>query len=137
MENFGPKLLNPRKANSFWRDVFLAYDDLHDHTQLECADDVLMEPIFLNPKFKINGNVFHFKYWSNKQITLIKDLIKEDGNFWTIQEFNTKYDITVKVLDYLGCVSSIKAYLNERKIQITSNHSQHYPKTKSMFTAAP
>ena len=80
---------------------------------------------------------FHFKSWSNKQITFLKDLIKEDGNFWTIQEFNTKYDITVKVLDYLGCVSSIKAYLNERKIQITSNHSQHYPKTKSMFTAAP
>ena len=137
MDIYGSKLLNPRSANPFWTNVFQAYHNLYDCTELDIAEDVLIEPLFLNPKLKINGNVFNFIPWSNKQITSIKDLIKEDGSFLTIQEFNTKYNINVRALEYLGCVSSIKAYLKKRKIQLSSNRSQLYPKTQSMFIAAP
>ena len=62
------------------------------------ASELLIEPLFLNDKFKINSNnnkVFHFKEWTSKNIFFVKDLLKEDGKFLNFQEINQKHDIRV------------------------------------------
>ena len=57
--------------------------------------------------------MFHFKIWKSTNIFFVKDLLKEDGTFLNVQEFNQKYDIRVQYLEYLGCINVIKAYLRE------------------------
>ena len=64
-------MLTARKVNPFWINVFETYENLSDRVGLNSASELLIEPLFLNDKFKINNNnnkVFHFKEWTSKNI---------------------------------------------------------------------
>ena len=59
----------------------------------------------------------HFKEWTSKNIFFVKDLLKENGDFFNVQEFNGKFDIRVVFfLEYLGCINDIRAYLREHNL---------------------
>ena len=78
---------------------------------MNSASELLIEPLYLNTKFKINKKVFHFKEWTSKDIFFVKSLLKKDGKFLNVQEFNQKYDLRIQFLEYLGSINVIRAYL--------------------------
>ena len=68
VKTYGPSMLTARKVNPFWINVFETYENLSDRVGLNSASELLIEPLFLNNKFKIDKKVFHFKEWTSKNI---------------------------------------------------------------------
>ena len=48
-------MLTARKVNPFWINVFQAYENLSDRVDLNSASELLIKPLLLNNKVKINN----------------------------------------------------------------------------------
>ena len=81
--------------------------------------------------------MFHFKIWKSTNIFFVKDLLKEDGTFLNVQEFNQKYDIRVQYLEYLGCINVISAYLREHNLYTEDEHFKEYSKVYDIILNSP
>ena len=77
-------------------------------------EDFLSEPIFYNSSIKINGKSFIKGTWFQKGISQICDLVDERGNFFTLNAFNTLYELNISFLEYYGVINSINAYLRKQ-----------------------
>jgi hypothetical protein len=51
--------------------------------------------ILQNTKFQIDNKVMHFSEWTAKNIVYVKDLVRNDGSWLSLQEFSETYSITV------------------------------------------
>ena len=118
---FGPRKLEMATSNPFWKDVFNAYTVFFNKIEILQPEDFLMEPIFFNDKFKVDNKILHFPDWIGKGIIYIKDLLKDDGSFFSMVELNRKYNFNARPLDVLGSVDSIKTYTRQKAIKIKSN----------------
>ena len=96
-----PLILN--KLNVFWKDVHTAWITLVN-TQ---NDNILSEPIFFNNNIKINNKPVYFKDWHMCGIKYVNDLIKEDGNLYTWEEFKDIYNTTDNPFRYYSLIHSI------------------------------
>ena len=131
--SWGPRALKTQ-SNPFWKDVFDAYHVLYDRTEIRTADEFLIEPLFLNDKFKINKEVIYFKRWTEKNVYYVKDMYREDGTILNFEEFCTKYNFSARLLDYWGCINCIKAYIRNNKIDFTSRKPNEIPKALDIVT---
>lgn len=118
LEKYGPTLLlkNNQHVNPFWKDVFKATTEFYDKTDIDTPAEFLMEPLFYNNKFKVGQSPFHFKDWSYNGIYFVKDIVHENGEFLSLQEINEKVDAHVSMLDFYGCISSVKSVLRKTNI---------------------
>ena len=55
LKTYGPSMLTARKVNPFWINVFQAYENLSDRVDLNSASELLIKPLLLNNKVKINN----------------------------------------------------------------------------------
>ena len=97
-------------------------------TGIRMANEFLIETLFQNHKIKKNKEVINFKCWTEQNVYHVKDMYKEDGNFLTLGEFNMKYNINAKLLDYWGCINCIKSYIRNNKIDFTNRNPNKMPK---------
>lgn len=117
LEKYGPTLLlNNIHVNPFWKDVFKATIEFYDKTDIATPEELLMEPLFYNNKFKIDQSPFHFKDWSYNGIYFVKDIVHENGEFVSLQELGVRMEARVSMLDFFGCISSVKAVLRKKNI---------------------
>lgn len=139
LREYGPAILEhaDRDINAFWKDVITAYTNLSNKINIQEGNDILMEPIFTNDKFKINGKVFYCKRWAERNIFFVKDLLKDNGTFLNIEEFSSKYEIRVPMLDYFGCISAIKKFMRINNIQVENINSPEYNKTYYTVLMSP
>jgi hypothetical protein len=120
--NYGPRVLQSIKvSNCFWKDVFSSYVDLYNKVIVTNAEEVLAEPLFHNDKFKIDGKVLELDSWSEAGVYLVRDLVKEDGTFISLEDFQNKFHIKVPILTYYGYISTIKKYLRTAEINLENN----------------
>jgi hypothetical protein len=101
-------------SNCFWKDVFSSYVDLYNKVIVTNAEEVLAEPLFHNDKFKIDGKVLELDSWSEAGVYLVRDLVKEDGTFISLEDFQNKFHIKVPILTYYGYISTIKKNILEQ-----------------------
>ena len=47
----------------------------------------LHNPIWYNNKLKINHTCFFYKDWNRKGVKIVNELAKEDGEFYSFEEF--------------------------------------------------
>ena len=125
---YGPSKLLSCNCNSFWKDVFLSYKRFTNCVPYEEEQEVQAEPLFYNDKFKVGNIYFHYKDWSNKNIYFVKDLLDDNGTFLSYREFCEKYEFSVNFLQYMGCIGTIKKYLTENNIHITTKMNLITPK---------
>ena len=116
--------------NPFWKDVFASYIEFSDNVHPN-KEEILLEPIFFNNKFLINSKTMYFKDWVMKDIYFIRDLVKEDGTFMTLQEFKDKTNTQAPFLSYFGCINTIRKYLQKKDIKLDSNSSENKEQAKS------
>ena len=132
LKEYGAKvLLRSTSPNPFWKDVFYSYIEFSNNVNDVSNVELLTEPIFFNDKFKIGDKTIYFKDWAMNDIYFVKDLIKEDGMFLTLQEFSNKTNIYPSFLFYFGCINSIKQYMNKRNIKFEDNSSPNREQSKS------
>ena len=111
-------------TNPFCKDVFEAYDYADSKVRILTPEELLTEPLFFNNKFIINKNTIYFPDWSNANILKVKDIITENGKFLSLQQFQEKYNIIPRILNYYGCIGAVKAYAkkNYQNLELKSTH---------------
>lgn len=63
----------------------------------------------------------------------VKDLLKENGEFLSFNEFKEKIQVETSFLVYYGCISTIKSYMRKNKIVIESTKSINNNTAFSLF----
>ena len=118
LPEFGPVKFKQHITNPFWLQVFKGYCQFYDKVEISSSAEILAEPILYNNKFKSGCSVIRFQEFIRHGILKVKDLIKEDGTFYTFNEFSTKHHFTGSWLDYLSCINAIKSYTKKNNILI-------------------
>ncbi len=95
-------------GNKFWADVIKAFSDISKCNTPTSATQFLTQPLFHNENIIVGGKTAFIKPWYNKGITLINDITNENGNFYSLEEFNKIYNLKTNFLTYHGITSSIK-----------------------------
>jgi len=67
--------------------------------------------VFNNRAILIGERLFFIKEWFSKGIISIKDLLKDNGQFLSFQEFQRKYNFQSNFLNFYQVVSAIPNYL--------------------------
>ena len=65
------------------------------------------EIIWNNRNIKINGKAPFYKNWFKKNIVHIEDLLHNDGNFLSFDQFSTKFYLETPFTFYFGLINSI------------------------------
>ena len=105
------KTLTDCYVNTLWKHILDAHGELYRRTDINIPEEILMEQIFFNTRFKIENEVFHFggldrelfldfnvlstalghfriKDWMVKDFFFVKDLVKDEGVFLNFNEFH-------------------------------------------------
>jgi hypothetical protein len=128
IEKFGPSyLVRMSNSNTFWKDVFSAYHDFSLLTIPQNPSDVLGEPVFYNPKIKIEGKVITFKSWIERGVSNISHFLKGNGILYTHFEFNQKFGIHTNFLTYASVLASITAFLKKVGVILNDNVATGIP----------
>ena len=73
------------KLPIFYQDVILSYNQVKSVKPFNklTKNDVIEQPIWGNEYFRVKNKCLYFKYWIDKKIMYIKDLINNDGTVKT------------------------------------------------------
>ena len=85
--------------------------------------------LFNNKEILVDGKPVFFSEWFKKGIISIKDLLNENGNFLTFDEFSLKYSCKTNFLQYYQVISAIPKHLS-----ITAKQSDTFD--KSFYTSS-
>lgn len=70
-------------------------------------------PIFYNKYLKIGGSCFFYKAWFDKGVRFIMDLIDNQGNFFSFNQFLQRTLVTTNFIQYQGVIECIKKLLRD------------------------
>ena len=101
-----PGLKSVKIDNSFWKNVRDIWADLQDNPTTT-PEEILSQPIWKNNHIKINRKPIFYKRWCKNGIFYLNDIIKNDGNFLTVEELNENFNMNVNFLDYLSIQNAI------------------------------
>ena len=133
----GPTIFLGKSTNTFWTEVFEAFNNISKKMEPNKPEEMLAEPLFNNEKFKIGGRTFHFENWIERGIYKVGSLIKENGTFMSRQEFQMKYNLNPPFLEYLGCINTVKKYCRKMGINFTSDISTNLSKVQDLLVNGP
>lgn len=117
------KLIN-NVQNTFWKDVLQSFINMNKVIDTN-EEQVLKSPLFYNDSIKIGGSYIYYSSWFQTGIRYINDLLKDNGEFYTHEEFRDITGINSNTLLYYGTIRAIKSYLKEIKVNIT--HKEKSP----------
>ena len=75
-----------QQFNPFWKNVFEIWSKL-ERPHPTTPEEIMFQPIRLNNKTKREGRTVIFSHWIRSGIFFIKDLLTEDGNFFSFVDF--------------------------------------------------
>ena len=101
--------------NEFWKDVFKSWIKiLVTFYKQNNKYSVLANSIWMNDNIKIDGKPVFYKSWFEKGIKFIQDLMIDEQNFISYQEFIEKYAFQPNFIHYLSLINSVKSFVNSQ-----------------------
>lgn len=76
--------------NPFWKDTFTVFQIIQEKLEVQSWDEFITQPIWNNPKIKIENKTVFYTNWFDKNIVYIADLLDENGNFYSLQDLQKK-----------------------------------------------
>ena len=97
-----------RKIPLFYRELLDYFQQLRSN-----YEDPLKREFILwsNRDINIENKSVFWKAWRDKNVLFVQDLLNNQGNYLSPQEFSDKYNIKVNFLQYYQITSAIPAYL--------------------------
>lgn len=128
-----------RCTNKFWWDVLEAWKKFITHLVPKSASDIMGTCIWNNKNIKINNTTVFYRRWYDKNIHFIRDLIDENGQLLTYEKFQTKYDIRINFLQFIGIRTSIETYLRRIQIPVATEtlFNCHWPFNVKLIMKSP
>ena len=104
-------IANNKISNPFWKDVLLAWSRLKSNQPSKPAK-VLSQGLWYNPEILIENKPVYYKGWAESDILYINDLVDNNGNIYSYENFqdmaqHTNKYITSNFLKYYGLISAI------------------------------
>ena len=97
-----------RKIPLFYRELLDYFQQLRSNYE----DPLKREFILWNNKdINIENKSVFWRAWWDKNVLFVQDLLNNQGNYFSPQEFSDKYNIKVNFLQYYQITSAIPAYL--------------------------
>ena len=109
------KRKNDSIKNNFWIAVLNSLIKFNEKS-IVYEEKIFKTPIFYN---KIGGEDIYYDKWFKKGARLINDLINDNGEFFSYEEFSEILSIQTNYLQYCGTIKAIKAYLKNNNISLT------------------
>jgi hypothetical protein len=112
IDMYGPEIVNKYVGrNNFWTEVFCSYKDFFYKVRMKKVEEILTEPILFNKRILVGKKTINKEQWSLRGVCCSADFLHDNGEFYSVDEFNTKYGLQVDFITYMGCILSIKNYL--------------------------
>jgi hypothetical protein len=102
--------------NPFWKDVLYSYFTLSVNLKPENSKQCFSVHIWKNPGIKVGNSSVYLQRWISRGILFLGDLLNQDGEFYSYDEFTTTYNIRSNFLEYRGIVNALKKYLEVNNI---------------------
>jgi hypothetical protein len=84
--------------------------------------NILSQPIWLNFNIIRNGNFFIIDKYCYNGVFFINDIVSEDQQFLSYQEFQNKYMISTNFLEYYGIVGAVQKRWKKLILEYGSLH---------------
>ncbi len=99
--------------NPFWKEIYYAWSELEEKRKNNSKlNNITNETIWENEKIMIDNHKIFYKSWTRAGVWLINDLLVQDGQFMSFQQFNELYNPNrTNFLQYQGVLSAIRKYL--------------------------
>lgn len=85
----------------------------------------MKSPIFYNNDIKVGGQFIYYNEWYKRGVRYINDLVKNNGDFYSPEEFSKIAGIQIDYLQYYGTIQAITSYV--KKANITLTHKEQNP----------
>ena len=111
MSKFGSDYVKNEKKfvkNVFWSGVWDAYCNFTGKISNFNWDEFLMQPVWLNPLFKIAGRSFQYNNYVRRGALFVNDFINELGRTLSFNEFQRIFDVNTNFLQYESITRSIR-----------------------------
>ena len=102
--------------NKFWTDVLKAYSEMLKLNKIDNEDSVLSSPIFNNHEIKVANNPVWIKSWYKKGVIYINDLVRENGDLCSQDEFERMHNAKTNFIQFQGITTAIKDYARKHNI---------------------
>ena len=133
-ELYGPRMVNAySKCNTFWTQIFKAYDKFHNKIKLTNAGEVLSKPICFNQRVRVGNTFLKHKHWIDKGVScvahflneegkILSHFLNEEGKILSHIDFQRKFDITIDFVTFSGCKLAIKKFLRNSSFEYCNNN---------------
>ena len=136
IDKLGPFLdERANSTNKFWKDVFAAYQLLHKNLLPSKPEEFLAEPIWHNKNIKISRDFVPFRAMRRKDVYKISHFVNENGNFYTLDQFNITHALNVNFIAYNHCINAIKNFLVMNSVTLSNNVASAHCKSLSTIYA--
>ena len=103
--NYDVNSLQMNHLPSFYREVLKQWQSTKQAFQNDTSPHD--EIIWNNRDIKIEGKTRFYKDWFEKNILRIEDLLQNDGNFLSFNQFSEKFHLETPFTLYFGLINSI------------------------------
>lgn len=107
--NFKPQHVNniyPGAENDFWKQVLNAWAK-YNFAMPENVDDVLEQIIWYNSLILVQGKLIFYHRAYQAGVLYIKDIVNDNGEFFTYAEFVSKYGGCIQWIEYWQILAGI------------------------------
>ena len=112
--------------NKFWIDVLHTYSDILQLNGENTEYYILSSPIFHNNNITIVNKSIYLKDWDQKGVKNINDLVHDNGEFFSQDEFEHTFNIKTNFVQYLGLKRAKVSYARTHNI-LTFSKKLHMP----------
>ena len=125
-------MLSKSIENLFWRNVISCFYMLHKKVEINSYEELCETSFMFNEGIRICNKVIVNQELMKNAIFLIKHL-RNDENFYSHDEFISKYNLQIDFLTYFAILSAIKKYFNFEDYKKTGTMMKYQPSLEKIM----
>ena len=113
-----------KNSGKFIKEILLLWSEINFEGYITSKSQFLEQSIWHNSLIRIDEQPLFLKVWHDHGIDKVKHFKDDENNYLTLQDFQSKFNIVVQPLAYIGIVSALKSLWNSCRrnfITIISN----------------
>jgi hypothetical protein len=112
--------LGPVKAskNKFWKEVFDYWNNLKELHLPRYTGDILSTSLWNNNSIKVGNSTVYYKNCAKRGIWTVNDLIDNQGNIMSFQDFQQTYNLRPMFLQFYGITLTVKKWLHYTGVNV-------------------
>ena len=126
--NYDPKHL--AQLPIFYRNILQFFKELKALYGYDQGSDLVL---FNNREILVDNKTVYLNNWVENDVISIKDLLKDDGNYLSFQEFTDKFACKTNFLQYYQIISAIPNHLLLKTRQVDFVNKEYFTSNDHFF----